>query len=501
MRNTLDRLIGGIAPGWGVRRAHARDILRAYDAAQIGKRATGFGKIGGSANVNIGDALGRLRDRASALVRNSGHGFAMLDVMVRNLVGAGIRPVFDTGSDPLDKAVRDEWDYFVGVADVEGVLNLYGLQELAVRGMVERGETLTQFVVLPLSDDRRNPLRLRVLEGDMIDTSRDGTVERRRTRLGVALGEHDFREGYWIFPEHPGERLAVVSSKFVPRDRARHLFRPMRPGQVRGMSWFAPVLMDAKDYRDLLQFTIVKAQVEASFAGYITNGGGAMASPIPSSTDAATGERIHMPEPGTLYNLKAGQEITFPDLSSSGQFDTVGMACLRAMAAGIGLTYDQATGDFRQSNYSSMRAGKIEHRRFVEVVQHNCLIPMLCRPVVEAFLIRSIMTRAIPDRPYPYSFVPPANEPIDPVKELSADIDAVRAGRMPPQEFAAQWGYDWRQVIADNAKFYEVADKAKVKFDIDGRAPKAGAPALPAKDATATEPDDDKQPADTPAKS
>lgn len=481
MRNFLDRAIGWISPKAGVDRAFNREILRAYDGAAVGRRPTGFGKVGGSANAGIGLDLGRLRDRARAMVRNTGHGFAMCDVLVRNIVGTGIRPVWNTGSDRLDNQVKALWEEFETRADVEGEAHIYAQQELAVRSMVEGGETIIKFVDVRQSVDPRTPLRLQVLEGDLIDSGRDGTVEGYRSRLGVALGDFDFRLGYFLFPEHPGERISLKPSAFVPRGQVRHLFRPLRPGQVRGVPWFAPVLLSAKDYADLLQFVIVKHQVAASFAGYVTNTAG-MPTALPATADATTGDKVMMPEPGTLYQLKPGQDIKFPTLSDGGQFDGVGTAVLRAMAAGVGLTYDQATGDLRQANYSSLRAGKIEHRRFVEQVQFNCIIPRFCDPVADRFIDRCIIAGSLRTRADGYSrdWIPPANEPIDPAKDLSADIDAVRAGRMTPQEFIAAWGNDWRKVIADSKAFWEAADRAKLSLDIDPRKPKAGAAAAPA---------------------
>ena len=45
----------------------------------------------------------------------------------------------------------------------------------------------------------------------------------------------------------------------------------------------------------------------------------------------------------------------------------------------------------------------------------------------------------------------------------------MRAGRMTPQEFIASKGGNWRRTIDDTAAFFERADKAKLKFDIDPR--------------------------------
>jgi capsid protein len=62
-----------------------------------------------------------------------------------------------------------------------------------------------------------------------------------------------------------------------------------------------------------------------------------------------------------------------------------------------------------------------------------------------------------------------APEPIDPKKDLEADILAVRAGRMSPQDFIGAWGRDWREVVADWETFLAEIDAKKLIFDLDPR--------------------------------
>lgn len=502
MRNPLDRVVGFFSPQAGLARARARLQLRQYDAALSGPRRQGFAGRSSSANGEIGGALRPLRDRARSMVRNTPHGHAIVDVMVRHVVGTGIMPVWNTGSDRLDTQVRLLWEEWEGRADVEGELDFYAQQALWVRSMIEGGESLLRFVDLRWQDDPRQPLRLQLLEGDHIDGSRDGTVDGQRTRLGVRLGDWSRRLGYWLFENHPGEPVtswtaAGYASRFVPRDEVVHLYRPLRIGQLRGVTWLAPVLLSAKDLAELVQNTLVKSGVEASFSGFLTNTGGGPIN-LGQSADPDSGDQTVMPEPGTLMQLKPGQDIRFAEPKTSTQFEAVAIATLQGMAAGTGHTYDQITGDLRQANYSSLRAGKIEHRRLVEQVQWHDVIPRLER-IAARFIDRAILAGSLRPRAdgYRHDWVTPAVEPIDPAKDLDADINAVRAGRMTPQEFITQWGRDWKKVIVDTGAFWKAADEAGLALDIDGRRPKSGAAAAqppantPAR--LAAKPDDEEQ--------
>lgn len=476
--NVLDYAIELVAPRAALKRSQARYMLRAaYDAAASGKRPRGFGSRGGSANTAVGSAQSTVRDRARHMVRNSAHGHAIVDVMVRHVIGSGIVPVWNTGSDRLDNQVSALWDEWSTRSDVEGELSYYGQQELSVRSMIEGGDSVLRFIDVQYREDRRTPCRLQLLEGDQIDASRNGIYENRKVRLGVALGPFQRREGFYLFPEHPGEAMFAPSltSSFVSAADVRLLYRPLRIGQVRGISWLAPLLLPAKDLADLLQSTIVKAGIEAAFSGFITNEMGGP-SVVPETRDPVDGARRMLPEPGMLLDLKPGQDIKFAEPKTSTQFEAVAMHTLQAMAIGAGLTYDQVTGDLRQANYSSLRAGKIEHRRLVEQVQFNHVIPRIGEPVVNRFIDRCIIAGTLRARPegYPHDWVPPANEPIDPKKDLEADIAAVRSGRMSPQEFIAQWGRDWRKVMKSTKEFWATLDAMGFTLDIDPRKPLAG---------------------------
>lgn len=493
--NALDRAIGFFSPRLGVKRAQARLLLRQYDGAMSGPRRQGFAGRGSSANAEIGGALRPLRDRARSMVRNTPHGHAIVDVMVRHVVGTGITPVWNTGSDRVDNQVRALWEAWTGRADAEGELDFYALQALWVRSMIEGGEALLRFVDVRLAEDRLTPLRLQLLEGDHIDSSRDGTVEGQRTRLGIRLGPWARREGYWLHENHPGEAIASwtaagYTSNYVPRDQVVHLYRPLRIGQLRGVTWLAPVLLPAKDLAELMQNTLVKSGVEASFGGIITNTGGAAVN-MGQAIDPDTGDLTMLPEPGMMLQLKAGQDIKFVEPKTSTQFESVAISTLMAMAAGTGHTYDQITGDLRQANYSSLNAGKIEHRRLVEQVQWHDVVPR-CNRVADRFIDRAILAGSLRPRAdgYARDWVPPAHEPIDRKKDMDADVAAVRAGRLSPQEFISQWGRDWKKVVKDSQAFWKFCDENGIVLDIDPRKAAPGAASARAPAAAPAESDD-----------
>jgi lambda family phage portal protein len=366
--------------------------------------------------------------------------------------------------------------------------------------MVESGEIVLRFIDQQLDDKLAVPLKLQLLEADFIDHFREGVfaIDANqqaagvvRNRLGVGLGKFDEWRGLWLWPRHPGEMQAILDtrnfmSEFIERDQLVHMFKRERPGQVRGVPWFAPILTTARDLADLLDAANVKARVEACFAGFIINSDES----LPLLDDNGQGGDLSLPnamgstlEPGMLKELRSGQDIKFAAPTSTSQLDTMLISNLQAMAAGVGCTYDQATGDLRQANYSSLRAGKIEFWRLIGKLQQHVVIHQFCKPIWNKFTDRAVLAGRLPARTqgYPCRWVVPAKEMIDPKKDFDAIKNLVRAGAMTPQEFIASFGGDWRNSIGDFKSFFDLCKENGVIFDIDvahvdqhGRQPSKG---------------------------
>lgn len=484
----VDRFIRGVSPNWALQRAQARDQLSVYDAAERtyaaarnGRRSKGWTGRGTSANAEVATSLRNLRNRSREFVRDSWAGGRMLDVLTSHVVGTGIVTVPNTGSDDVDKAVKLVIEEFSENADVEEFLDWPGMQALAVRSMVEGGDTVVRHVDIRQADAGKTiPFRLQGLEGDSIDTSKDISLPRETVRMGVELGEWGRRVGLHLFENHPGEmRLGSIRSNLVPWASLSHVYRPLRFGQVRGVPWFASILINAKEVQDLIDATLVKARTEACFAAFRRRGDTGGASPLTSQQSKNDdGQRITRIEPGMIADI-GDDEISFAQPTTQTAFGEVYMSAMQAMAAGAGITYDQLTGDLRQANYSSLRAGKIEFRRLVEQIQWTVLVPQLIAPVHRRLIDRAILAGKLAERPdgYRLDHIMPGVEPIDPKKDLEADIMAVRAGRTSPQEFISAWGRDWREVVDDWGSFLETIDgkgEHGLALDIDARRPMKG---------------------------
>ena len=490
--NILDRAIAFFDPAAGVRRASARaslDQVRHSDGAKVGRRTAGWQATNASANVTIKGGLPMLRARSRDLTRNTWWGNRIRSVFVAHSVGAGIMPKVNTGNKKLDRKAKDAWKAWGRVCDGEGQLNIDGLVALATGCVIESGEVLAHMVPTKLSARPGVvPLELRLYEPDHLDSSRDRVMMVNRppngdinaegvvVDQGVEYALDGKRKAYWIYPVHPGARGLVMpsASKRIDARDMLHAYRKDRIGQGRGVPWVAPIMLKGRDVADLEEAVVVKSRIEACLAAFIKTNDTSrtVAQKVTNeSTPGGGTRRIETLSPGMIQYLEQGEELQTVAPSSSIQFESVLMSTWLTLAAGAGITYDQLTGDLRRANFSSLRAGKIEFRRLVEQFQWHTIVAMLLDPLWTRWCEAAMDAGILPRRAggYPVEWIMPANEPIDPLKDMEADILAVRSGRMTWPQFVAAWGIDPDVQLDEIAAWFAEIDRRKIVLDTDPR--------------------------------
>ncbi len=129
--NWLDRAIGAVSPGAGLRRVRQRHALRlvqrAYEGAKAGRRTEGWVTAGTGANAEIGPASSRLRDRSRDLVRNNPYAAKAVNALVSNLVGTGIVPRARSRKLAAARQADQLWLQFAASCDADGLTDFGGL--------------------------------------------------------------------------------------------------------------------------------------------------------------------------------------------------------------------------------------------------------------------------------------------------------------------------------------------------------------------------------------
>lgn len=485
--NFLDRAIGWVAPAAGARRARNRAVLeilqRGYDGASKSRLNGSWRSANTSADTEIGQAGPLLRDRMRDLVRNNPHAANAINALVTHIVGEGIMPRAKTGDPERDKKLNDLFDKWSKKADADGQLDFYGLQSLAVRGMMESGDGIIRRRRRRAEDKLPVPLQLQVLETDLIDSAKEGPLQGGHLAIqGIEFNAIGQRSAYWLFQSHPGNNFldprSSLVSKPVPAGDIAHVYEKQRT-QVRGTPWGAPTITALRDLGTYEEAELVRKKIESCMVGVLVKKTDDDGIGIPTNPDDpgrkpgvydSAGFQVERFEPGMFAFAEGADDIKFNAPASSGTtYESYKRSMLHTVAAGFRIPHALLTGDLTQVNYSSSKVGLEQFRRLVSAVQWQIVIPMLCEPVWAWFCEAAYLAGEIDTPEIAVEWNPPKFISADPVKDATATIMEVRAGLRSMPEAISATGRNPAVVLAETVEWNKLLDKDKVILDSDPR--------------------------------
>lgn len=462
----FDRVVGQVAPQWQLRRLRARiasDLLaRHYEGAAVGRRTQGWRRPTGDANTIIGPSLAKLRETARDLVRNNPYAASAIETIVNHTVGDGIVAASPT---PAWSAWAE-----TSACDADGRHNLAGLEKLVMRTVVESGEALVRRRWRRPSDGLPLPMQIQVLEGDFLDVLKDGVLATgNRVIQGVEFDLLGRVVAYWLYQDHPGASGAgmrsTLTSRRVPASDVLHVFRVDRPGQVRGPSWFAPVLLRFKDFDEFEDATLMKQKIAACLSVLTTDPAGTGAGL--GTTDDAENPGSDSLEPGMILNLPPGRDIQVVQPPSVAEYADYTKTSLRAIATGIGVSYEDLTGDYTNLPFSAARMSRLRHWSRVEDWRWRLMIPQVCEPVWRW----ASEAAALAGQPAfgPTAWTAPALPMLDPEKEGIAFARNVRSGAQTLFEAIRERGYEPHTMLREYKAANDLLDELGIRLDSDAR--------------------------------
>jgi lambda family phage portal protein len=431
--NFLDRfIIAPLSPKWAARRAQWRKTLAYYEAAQPSRTRKSRTETK-SANAENERSAVSLRVQARHLEKNLDIASGALDVLVNNIVGAGIQPEPQVElrdgelADEFNRALLRLWDDWIYSPEVTRQHDYYTLQQLACRSWLRDGEMFAQHVigVLPSLDHRTVvPYSLECLEADFVpmDLTRDKIVQ------GIELNAWGAPLAYHAFKTHPGESNAwIADTKRVPAERMVHLKFVKRLHQLRGISVFAPVLVRMDDIKEIDESERVAARVAAAMAAFIKKGTPDIYEPPEVSSDGTVQNRQLEFVPGMVFDdLQPGEDVgTINPNRPNNALIPFRDSQLRSAAAGLGTSYSSLSRNYN-GTYSAQRQELVEQYVNYRRLSGNFVFRW-CQPVWDNFIdaMRASGALAIPREInlttiYNATHTVPPMPWIDPVKEVTA---------------------------------------------------------------------------------
>lgn len=511
-RNFIDRAIEFVSPERAIQRYGARVRIEAasgslFRGSSTDRLRSDWVTSNQKDTTPFAWELDKLRQRSRDLNRNDPVASAATDTMGLNIIGQGLRPQSQIRAAELgiDKARVSElqrqaervWQLFVPTADSRNCLTFNEIQFLALRKIVEDGE----IIALPIF--AREPWRKIGRAVELIEADRLGgaAVQKLKANIagdtGIEVGPRGEPVRYWL-KKADYTSLFMDTSEYVGmpardakgRPMVLHVYPSKRPGQLRGIPMFAPVLNYFKDVADYLEAEVVTARVAACLGIFITKQNPMDAAWMNQTSTGTNGDRIQALQPGMVNYLGINESIQVVDPKRPGDtFPAFMESCLRLIGNSLGLPYELFFKDFSKTNYSSARAALLEGRRMF-MQWRVWFAERFTQPIWELVLEEAYL-KGLFDVPDFYenkaeycrcTWVGGAWGWVDPVKEVEASKLAIDYGLSTMAEEAAGQGRDWEEVLEQRAREQEKAKELKLdlsgakgqKPEVGGQKPEVG---------------------------
>jgi lambda family phage portal protein len=460
-----------------------------FEGASRTRRMGNWGTGSAGPNSVLNFDLSTLRSRSRDFVRNHPLAQGAIDTYVSNLVGTGIVPRWKTNglvTAELKERVQKRWLRWTDQSDAEGACDFYGQQALTARTVIESGSALIRRRVRRREDGMKVPLQLQVLEPDHLPhTMNQLSASGNEIQMGIEFDRIGRRAAYHMYRRHPGDQFfsgfdSALTTR-VPAEDVIHTFRPMRPGQITGTPWLTSVLVSLYELDQYTDAERVRKKTAALFAAFVKSpaSGGGEVDPLTGLPVQRSGNRDFVGlEPGTIQFLDPGEEVEFSAPADIGQ-NTIAwlQQQLREIATGIGITYEQLTGDGSQLTFSSIRFLVNEFRRRCEMLVFHLMVFQVCRPVIGWWMDALVMsgTEHIPnywsnrEEYLDVDWRGQGWEYVNPVDDRIAEQMDIRNGLDSRQGIVAKRGRDVEEVDREIKEDNDRADAAGLILDCDPR--------------------------------
>lgn len=482
-----------------------------------------------SADADILPAKRELDAKSLDNVRNDGYISGARKIHVDNIVGHRFRlnstpnyrmlrqinPAFDeTWAREFAQAAEARFDNWANDSDcwidAQRVQDFTSMVRMVAGQLFDVGEVLAQARWLS-----RGPYATAI---QMIDVARlsnpSGIMNSEKYRGGVELNRRGAPIAYHIRSQHPCDGMLggkdmwrwqrVSRYKSWGRLQVIHLFDRSRPDQNRGVGILVSILQELQTTKRFKKLALQNLAVNAMYAATLESDLDrelAMQSIGVEMPDGTTeelpymdyymsqvgeysanapnlkldGVKIpHLP-PGTKLHLQGAT-------ASSGIGEGFEKSLLRNLSAGAGISYEQLSRDYSDTNYSSARSSMLESWKFFLGQRQSGPVKFASR-VYGLWLEESMSRNELPmpagtgvtfwDQRAAFSAATwhgAGRGQIDPLKETQASVLKITSGLSTfEKEMGELHGDDWREIFEQQAREKKMREELGLAVEMDAQ--------------------------------
>ncbi|MDR0666851.1 MAG: phage portal protein [Campylobacteraceae bacterium] len=426
--------------------------LRNYDAAKNSDLLFNYNGGNSSADALLSGNLSKIRNRSRDLARNNEYVKKFKRMVSSNIIGPNgiaLQNKAKNKNGGQDKKTNDiietawwKWGE-KGNCDVTGKYSFRALCSAIAANVCIDGEVLVRKI--KTSDG----LKLQLIEADHLPEHFNDT--HKNIKMGIEFDAYGKPIAYHIAKFHPSDLISTAQNEYVriPSDEIIHVFLPDRISQTRGVPWVHAAVTKLKMINGYEEAELVAARLSAAKGGFYIS---PAAEDYIGDDTADNGDPIQEVTPGMLEKLPAGWDFKpFDPNHPTTAFAEFEKAVLRGIASGLDVSYAYLTNDLESYNFSSIRAGVLDEREAWMNLQ-SWFIEEFLNDVYKEWLKMALLTKAVPfalnrfdDLCAPF-WMPRRWAWVDPQKDITANILALKAGLKAPSQVASEMGYDLEEV-------------------------------------------------------
>jgi len=422
----------------------------------------------------------QLREYARDMDRNDAIVGQLVDRAVTNIIGTGIEPDPSTGDPALNQEIQDRWREWAAdprACDASCRLSFHDAERLALRHVFIDGDIFA----LPIWMGGDAVDRFQLVEGDWcwspISFAEDVVHGIRLDAMGRPV------EFLFTKPQ-PGKRLRVGRVEFASDLQSHpaltddgwakvlHLYRPARVTQTRGVTAFHAVFDRLGMIEDVDFATLVKQQMAAMFAAFITQTNEIKFGSRSTQANAIDGTQQTNEglSPGALTRLRAGEDIRFASSNIPGtEFLDHMRHLLRFVGLALGMPLTMVTLDTSNTTFHGYRGELNEYRKSAREIQTN-YVGRLHRPMYRHNLrawypewfdggrIKPALRKRLAAR-----FQLPGWPYVEPLTDAQADSERLANKSAAPRHIAAERGHDWDDIVRESVEDYTQLVEASIQ--------------------------------------
>jgi len=441
---------------------------RGFDAASGSRLFNDWTTSSYSSTEELKYTLAKIRARSRDLWNNNDYARRYTELCKANIAGPqGIqlqaRATEDDGAADkvANKVIERAFSNWGKSCTVDGRLGWVDAQKLFVETVARDGECLIRLV-----RGYNNPygFAIQFIEADHLDeTFNEELKNDNKIEMSVEMDKFRRPKAYHLLVKPPNGIALVRGNdrQRVPASEILHGYMVNRPNQVRGIPWAVTAMSRLHMLGAYEQSELVAARVASAKMGFFTS----------PDSEGYVGEDVmdgYTPimeaEPGSFEQLPAGMDFkSFDPDHPTTAFKDFEKAMLRGISSGLNVSYASLSNDLESVNYSSIRQGSLDERDHWRSAQ-RWLIDHFCRPIYEAWLDEALTRQAVPlpvrkkDKWMAADWQPRGWQWIDPQKEISANVEAVKNGFKSLSDVLSESGRDPLDTLSQLAAEKELAE-------------------------------------------